>query len=397
MRLGHKPRVLITHQGCVPIYRRPFFDRLARSPHIDYVIAVGDPPRGTDYMTAQPPYAFQTLPIQNYELPLGGKTVIWQPLVSTYWKEFDAVVLGEELKYISHFALAAISKMRGRPFVWWGFGVPRWEVSAKKSTVVRRPLSEFVSHHLRRQASGYLSYTKSGRDRMQQDGFDGDKIAVLNNVVDIEAQRDFRAAVANESDADIRKRLGVAPDVPVLIYFGRFLTAKCVDVLLRYALRRREMGAPICALISGSGFEENNLHTLAAGSPDIVFNKLDDTDLARALKISKAIVIPGFVGLAVTHGFAHGVPMITREGVHPPEIEYLEHGANGLLLPEDEQLFFQGLDAFLASPELQAKLSAGAEHSAANLTMDAMAERFDGLMQQVLARAGRTELSPIAP
>ena len=396
MRPDRKPRVLITHQGCVPIYRRPFFDRLARSPHIDYVIAVGDPPRGTDYMAAQPPYAFQTLPIRNYELPLGNKTVIWQPLVSTYWNDFDAVVLGEELKYISHFALAAISKARGRPFVWWGFGAPRWEVSANKATAVRRPISEFVAHYLRRQASGYLSYTQSGREKLEQRGFASANIAVLNNVVDIEAQRILRAEVAGESEADIRKKLGVAPDLPVLIYFGRFLTTKHVDVLVRYALRRRAMGSPVCALISGSGVEAGHLHELAAGSSDIVFSKLDDADLARALRISKAIVIPGFVGLAVTHGFAHGVPMITREGVHPPEIEYLDHGVNGLLLPEDETLFFEGLDAFLASPELQAKLSAGAEHSAADLTMDAMAERFDGLLQQLLARPDRVAVSPFA-
>lgn len=393
MRPDRKPRVLITHQGCVPIYRRPFFDRLARSEHIDYVVAVGDPPRGTDYMAAQPPYAFQTLPIRNYELPLGRKTMIWQPLVRPYWSDFDAVVLGEELKYISHLALAAISKARGRPFVWWGFGAPRWEVSADKATAVRRPISEFVAYHLRRQASGYLAYTQSGREKLEQKGFDPSNIAVLNNVVDIEAQRVLRAQVAGENEADIRKKLGVPADVPVLIYFGRFLWDKHVDVLVRYALRRREMGAPICALISGSGVEADKLHALAAGAPDIVFNRLDDADLARALRISKAIVIPGFVGLAVTHGFAHGVPMITREGMHPPEIEYLEHGVNGLMLPADEALFFQGLDAFLASSELQAKLSAGAEQSALNLTMDAMAERFDGLMQQLLARPARVPVS----
>jgi glycosyltransferase involved in cell wall biosynthesis len=180
-----------------------------------------------------------------------------------------------------------------------------------------------VTRTLRRLANGYLAYTEGGKQALEAEGLDGASIAVLNNTVDIDQQRLWRDAVAEESDAAIRARFGLPADQPVLLYFGRFLPAKHVDALIRYVQSRRDGANPVAALIFGDGAEKENLLGLAAGAPDIVFRAHDDLDLARALKLSIAVVIPGFVGLAITHGFAHGAPMITREGVHPPEIEYL--------------------------------------------------------------------------
>lgn len=385
---SRKPRVLISHQGCVPIYRRPFYDRLARSKDVDYVVAVGEPPRGTDYIIAPPPYAFETLPIRNHEIRIGGKSLVWQPLAAPYWSSFDAVVLGEELKYVSHLALSAISKIKGRPLVWWGFGAPPASVGVQQAPS-RHPAAEAVTRRLRRMGSGYLSYTDSGRTALHAEGFDLDDIAVLNNTVDIDHQRALRAAAAKESDAEIRAYFSLPADKPVLLYFGRFLADKHVDVLIRYVQSRRASGHPVAALVFGDGVEKDKLKALAAGAPDIVFRTHDDMDLARALKVSIGVVIPGFVGLAITHGFAHAAPMITRVGIHPPEIEYLIDGENGLLLPEEEEPFFAGLDRFVASPDLQRQLSAGAERMAERLTMDSMAERFDALIQKLLREAGK--------
>ena len=53
-----------------------------------------------------------------------------------------------------------------------------------------------------------------------------------------------------------------------------------------------------------------------------------------------AVVMPGKVGLAATHAFAHGVPVITREhGLHAPEVEYIESGRNGLIIAGNVEVF----------------------------------------------------------
>jgi hypothetical protein len=54
------------------------------------------------------------------------------------------------------------------------------------------------------------------------------------------------------------------------------------------------------------------------------------------------------------------------------------------LLPPEETRFFNGLDAFVSSPNQQQMLSLGAARTAERLTMDAMASRFDALMHRLL-------------
>ena len=43
-----RPRILVSQQGCIPIYRKSFFQHLNALGTIEYVVAHGSAPRGTD-------------------------------------------------------------------------------------------------------------------------------------------------------------------------------------------------------------------------------------------------------------------------------------------------------------------------------------------------------------
>ena len=48
----------------------------------------------------------------------------------------------------------------------------------------------------------------------------------------------------------------------------------------------------------------------------------DSDTLSRIFRAGDALVIPGYVGLAVNHAFAHGLPVVTCQSpMHSPEIE----------------------------------------------------------------------------
>src|SRR5262249_34656932 len=147
---------------------------------------------------------------------------------------------------------------------------------------------------------------------------------------------------------------------PVLLFFGRFLPPKRVDLLIDYIGRSQSQGRAVSALIFGAGSEKESLIRRAQGLP-IVFRAHDDRVLARAMRIAAGVVQPGFAGLAITHAFALGLPVITRDIEHPPEIAYLVSGENGLILPADAESFFRGLDAYLDDGALQLRLRAGAK------------------------------------
>jgi len=104
------------------------------------------------------------------------------------------------------------------------------------------------------------------------------------------------------------------------------------------------------------------------------------------------VVIPGAVGLAINHAFAHGLPLVTRTGaLHGPEIEYLEDGVNGRLVEGDLDAFARGIAEVVGAPDRRAELASGALRSGGALGLDAMVDAFDQAVAAVTSgeRRGR--------
>lgn len=385
-----RPRILISHQGCIPIYREPFFRALARRAPGRYTVFYGDAPAGSDLITAPGPFDFDAVKVENRELRVAGKTFLWQPIVRRFLREFDGAVIGEEVKFLSGVAIIMLGRLTGRPVILWGFGYRRKDRTPGADRAVRRlmfGLGKGAGRALLRLVRGYQVYMPSGAAVLEAGGMPRDRVAVVYNTVDIEKEARLRARAMETPEADIRAKFQVGADMPVLLYFGRMLPAKRVDLLIDYARRRAEAGRPIGMILFGSGVEKERLQEQAAAIPHLTFWSPDDLALAQALRIAAAVVIPGFVGLAITHGFAHGVPMITRESnAHSPEIEYLKPGENGLVLPPEPDAFFAGLDAYLDDPAQQERLRAGAWDMARALSIDRTAEYFDNLVDRVVGR-----------
>ena len=113
----------------------------------------------------------------------------------------------------------------------------------------------------------------------------------------------------------------------------------------------------------------------------------DEVEVGRWLRVATALAIPGKVGLAVNHALAHGVPVLTRASdLHAPEVEYLEHDVNGLLVPGDLSRYVDALAAVAGTPALRERLAAGALASSERLGLDHMVRAFDGGVRRALAR-----------
>lgn len=380
-------RVLISHQGCIPIYRKGFFEALAALKNCQYVVASGNSPKGTHYILAEPPFAFSVLTTRNIQFTAFGKNLVWQTLVKKFLTEFDAAVLGDESKYLSSAAIILLAKILGRPVVLWGFGV----VDGIYVDLPRGPVGRLANwlalavQRLRlKLADGYLAYTEQGAEGLAKLGVPEDRIRVLRNTVDIEHLRRLRSLVLEETEGQRRKALGISSTGPILVFFGRLLKEKKVECLIDYASQSRDPSVHI--VIFGEGPEKVSLMKLAAQNARVTFHAPDDKMLAYALSIAEATVIPGLVGLAITHSFAFGLPMIARAGIHSPEISYLQHGVNGLYARETDEDFFRSIDAFLADAALRQRLRQGADNSAKQLSVYHMAREFDQLLSGLLQK-----------
>jgi glycosyltransferase involved in cell wall biosynthesis len=57
--------------------------------------------------------------------------------------------------------------------------------------------------------------------------------------------------------------------------------------------------------------------------------------------------IPGHVGLGLNQALFWGLPVVTEEGEHPPEIAYLKPGRNGFIVPRNDLVSLRERIVFL--------------------------------------------------
>lgn len=154
-----------------------------------------------------------------------------------------------------------------------------------------------------------------------------------------------------ESKEEIKRQLGI-PFGKVVLFAGRMdidQGRKRVDHLIEVF---RDVGGRDAGLVLvGAGMQEkwkarmNPKTTIYLGE----VHDPENRQISRIFKMADIFGIPGHVGLGLNQAFYFGLPVITEEGNHPPEIGYLKPGRNGFIVPENDlktlgERIFQLLD-----------------------------------------------------
>ena len=382
----------VVHQGFVPLYRARFYELLAESDEFEFVVFHGDPPSGSGHRAAPEPLRFPNHRVANRELSLAGRTAIAQSLIGPVAQgSFSAAVLGAELKFVSSFAVAALFRAWGKPVILWGQGYEKAEAT---SVGLPARAGAAVKRRAARSADGYLVYTEGGARRLREAGVDPTRVTVVRNTLDISREEALREDLAQADPDALRSELGVPAGTRVLLYIGRLYREKQADQLVELARRlfgRREQVGPVMVVIVGEGPDRARVEALAEKTKGIRFaGELYERELARWLRVSTAVTLPGKVGLTVNHALAHGVPVLTRESdLHAPEVEYLRDGVNGRVVAGDFEAYVEAVSHVLTSPDTEQRLRAGALRSLDSLRLEAMASAFSSGVSAALERRSR--------
>jgi glycosyltransferase involved in cell wall biosynthesis len=386
------PRIAILHQGCVPNYRQAFFNRLGGIRSRDYVVFHGEPEPGSGVVAAKPPFAFKNEFVRNRFVRVMGRRLVYQPV---FWRVafggYDALVIGHEVKYFMNLALLFWFRLTGRPVLFWGFGTGQdfWDETRGPFGRAFTRIVNAAKRFLVRSASGYLAYTESGVANIERAGMARERIRVLNNTIDLDEEIAFHAKAQSLDRVSLRRGWNIAPDAVVFTFVGRLLAGKRVEDLIRAVKALRADGVNVETIIVGDGPERAALEGEADGAPWCHFlGAVHDVDgISRIYRASDALAIPGYVGLAVNRGFAHGMPVITMESdLHSPEIDYVEAGTNGLILAPGDG-FRAGLRLFAEDTALRDRLAQGALATRDKLDLGRMVAAFDDGVFSALAHA----------
>lgn len=315
--MSRRSRVAILHQGFVPPYRVGFYERLVALGDIEYVVFHGSAPPGSGHRPASGPYAFPAVHVRNRWMQVAGRTIVHQEAVQRVERGgFDAVVLGAELKFLSSLALFGLSKVRGRAVVLWGQGADKSEETGRLASVDTRAAS-VVKARWAAAADAYLVYTEGGAVRLRAANVESTRVHVVHNTLDMAEQAALHERLRGADTYRIRDELGLRAESLVVTFIGRVYAEKRVNELITLvrALNADGSSLRVEAVVVGSGPALPDARVVTAGLGDVhlLGEVRDQGVVARILRVSAAVVIPGKVGLAVNHAFAHGVPLFTRE------------------------------------------------------------------------------------
>jgi glycosyltransferase involved in cell wall biosynthesis len=159
-----------------------------------------------------------------------------------------------------------------------------------------------------------------------------------------------------ESKEEIKREFGfpVQHFRKIVLFAGRIGeegNRKKVDHLIE--IFRELRGKDIGLVIVGSGLPEcfkqrlNPKNSVYLGE----VHDPENREISRIFKMADICSIPGHVGLGLTQAMHWGLPVITEEGLQPPEIFYLKSGRNGFIVPENDVTALKEKILYLAGNE----------------------------------------------
>ena len=319
--------------------------------------------------------------IRNIVVPLGPRELFWQPALPLL-KEADLVVVNDASKLLLNYVLFLQQITGRRRVALFGHGFNGRQRPGTRS-------GEWLKSVVSRQAHWWFAYNDFSANAVARLGYPLQRITTIQNAIDTRALVAAREAVTPAQLDDLRRAVGIRGD-QVGLFIGGMYEDKLLPYLIEACQRIRQEVPEFEMIFMGAGHDEGLVRAAAAEhrwmhhlTPKFEANKVPYCMLADVL------LLPAAVGLTILDSFALQLPLVTvADRYHGPEIAYLEHEVNGVMLPSST-----GPDAYAAEvvrllrdEHRLARLRAGCARSSTVYTAEEMARRFaEGLVQALAA------------
>lgn len=289
----------------------------------------------------------------------------------------DLIIVPQEIKYLRLHLLLLVTRFTQCKFAYWGHG-KNFQATNPNSTAER--LKRFLS----RQVDWWFAYNDLSARIVAALGFPKHRITSVGNTVDTGALTKARDSVTESMLADVRKELHTSSD-NIAIYTGALYAQKRIAFLLESAILIRRKIPDFELIVIGNGPDRHLVTKAASEHPWIHdLGPKNDREKVPYWALSKLLLMPGLVGLVVVDSFALGVPMVTTDyPYHSPEIDYLKHNQNGIVVQcgEDTHCYADEIAQLFKNPRMLETLR---KEAVSTLDLHSINEMVGSFLQGVI-------------
>jgi glycosyltransferase involved in cell wall biosynthesis len=288
----------------------------------------------------------------------------------------DLIIIVQATGYLLNYPLLLLSAVGLKRIAYWGHGR---NLQGNPNSIFER-----IKRMLANSTDWWFAYTNETKSYLQSIGVASQKITPIENAIDTRGFRKTLESINDQEIAAMRSALKIPAESPVGLYCGSLYREKRLDYLLSAAKLIADSTPGFRLLVVGAGPESDTIRR-ASESCDYVVYPGPAFDRVKAIYFRMADVFlnPGLAGLGILDSFAAGLPFITTgDAKHSPEIAYLTHGDNGLLINGDSRDFAVAVGLALRDPGLLRKMKRGAQLAAERYTIENMVENVKrGILQ----------------
>lgn len=390
--MGGRPTVAIVSRS-VPHYRVPFYEGLRsfladRGVNLAVIYGVGS---GTFDERQDQASLSWGIAVRSWGTSNRYGKLVWQAALP-HVRSADLIILPQQTQFLINYPLL-LRQLTGRQRVaFWGHGRNFQEWRASRA-------GEALKRWLSRRVHWWFAYNEMSALAVKQLGYPERRITQVQNAIDTSGLRSmFEDMDASELDKT-REHFGIDAEGTgeVAIYAGGLYPDKRLDVLLAACTRIRRQLPSFELIVIGAGEDQERIEGAAASHPWIHYlGPRFGREKVALFGLSKALLMPGLVGLAVLDSFALETPLVTlADSPHSPEIEYLSHRVNGVIVDVDgasapAEAFADAVLEVLSDDDCFDRLIQGCRQAAADYTIEAMVRSFGEGIMMALAAPGRS-------
>jgi glycosyltransferase involved in cell wall biosynthesis len=182
------------------------------------------------------------------------------------------------------------------------------------------------------------------------------------------------------SKEDVKRKYGIYTRKNI-IYMGRIQRRKSLDHLI-LAFRMLDMKEAGLILV---GPDNDGVLKNVEGGNIYKLGPVYGEESLYLLSASDVYCMPSSIGLSIVDAFYYGLPVVTEDVIHGPEIIYLKDGINGFMIPKDDiPLLAAKLRLLLTDDALRERFSQAARNEIMTSGhIDRMCEGFRNALQYV--------------